>query len=306
MKQEHDMHSSPAQNANKTKPVKKGRFRGWYFKHQLPGGSVAFIPGYQIAADGTRSAFLQIITIDRSEYIAFPYEAFSWQKSPLRISLGNNVFSADGIDLDVQTPSIKIEATLRYGVLAPLKKNIMGFYRFLPFMECRHGVISMYHAVSGKVTIDGMPIFLHDTCGYIETDWGRSFPKSYLWTHCGTDSCGTKSVMLSVARIPYLGREFWGVIASVIDNKKEYRIATYRGAKIKTIREGYAEIIQHKYRLVFEAENEDGQELLAPQDGKMDRLIRENISTLGHYRLFYEYIFLFGMDCERASYEYVE
>ena len=86
--------------------------------------------------------------------------------------------------------------------------------------------------------------------------------------------------MLSVARIPYLGREFWGVIASVIDNKKEYRIATYRGAKIKTIREGYAEIIQHKYRLVFEAENEDGQELLAPQDGKMDR--------------------------ERASYEYVE
>jgi len=87
MKQAQDIRSRHTISGSKSSSA-KGSFRGWYFKHQLPARTVAFIPGFQISPDGTRSAFLQIITNNRSEYISFPYESFSWQKSPLKITLG--------------------------------------------------------------------------------------------------------------------------------------------------------------------------------------------------------------------------
>ena len=60
----------------------------------------------------------------------------------------------------------------------------MGPFRFLPGMECSHGVISMGHALEGTLTLNGAVLDFAGGTGYVETDRGRSFPSAYLWTQC--------------------------------------------------------------------------------------------------------------------------
>ena len=37
-------------------------FEGWYFKQQANGRTLAVIPGISMAADGSKTAFIQVIT----------------------------------------------------------------------------------------------------------------------------------------------------------------------------------------------------------------------------------------------------
>ena len=56
--------------------------------------------------------------------------------------------------------------------------GIMGWYSFVPFMECKHGVVSMFHSLKGGLQIGDRYVDFNDGTGYIEKDWGRSFPES--------------------------------------------------------------------------------------------------------------------------------
>ncbi|MCA5964668.1 hypothetical protein LC724_36470 [Blautia sp. RD014234] len=67
----------------------------------------------------------------------------------------------------------------------------------------------MHHSLRGGLTVNGRKISMTGGRGYIETDKGRSFPKSYLWTQCGYGE--RSSVMLSVADIPFWAFIFRGV-----------------------------------------------------------------------------------------------
>jgi hypothetical protein len=55
--------------------------------------------------------------------------------------------------------------------------GIMGWYRFIPFMQCYHGLISMNHSLEGEITDGAERIVLSGGKGYIEKDWGSSFPR---------------------------------------------------------------------------------------------------------------------------------
>lgn len=68
--------------------------------------------------------------------------------------------------------------------------------------------------------------------GYWEGDSGRSFPKEYIWTQCFFPG---GALMLSVADIPIAGIRFTGIIGVVLWQGKEYRIATYLGARVVKI-----------------------------------------------------------------------
>ncbi len=46
----------------------------------------------------------------------------------------------------------------------------MGWYRFLPFMECYHGVISLTHNLKGKIIVDNKIFAFENGKGYIEKD----------------------------------------------------------------------------------------------------------------------------------------
>ena len=77
--------------------------------------------------------------------------------------------------------------------------------------------------------INGQKYYFRNAWGYWEGDCGRSFPKEYVWTQCFFND---GALMLSVADIPMAGIRFTGIIGVVLWRGKEYRIATYLGAKV--------------------------------------------------------------------------
>ena len=152
----------------------------------------------------------------------------------------------------------------------------------MPFLECYHGVISLNHMTNGNIKIQDKNIELNGGKGYIEKDFGTSFPEKYIWIQSNDFKCDKVSLMCSIAKIPFLHTSFSGLIAILYVHGKEYRFATYNFSKIKKIcksQSGVLIVIQNKkYKLVIKALYKDGDILKAPIKGGMNRLIKECIN----------------------------
>ena len=174
-------------------------------------------------------------------------------------------------------------------------------FAFVPFMECRHSVWSMRHAVRGTVDINGQEYSFQNALGYWEGDRGKSFPKRYIWTQC----CFPEgSLMLSVADIPMAGSYFTGIIGFVLWKGKEYRIATYLGARVVQIQNKIVRIIQGSLELEVRLLKASSRPLKAPKDGDMMRTIHESAACRVYYRFCVRTGTLFCFETDRASFEY--
>lgn len=284
---------------------KKIYFEGWYFKNQFQGKSIAFIPGINIDKYGGRYAFIQVITENNSYNIKYDYEDFSIEEEKLIIKIRDNIFSKQGIILNIIGQGIEIKGSIRYEDLTPIKYDIMGPFSKIPFMECSHGIISMHHKIDGMIEINGEEFFIKNGIGYIEKDSGRSFPKSYLWVH-SNDFKQKLSIMVSIADIPFMKFSFKGLIAIVHYKGREYRFATYNGAKIINYNENGLSIRKGKYRLVIMVNSKNANELLAPSNGEMVRTIYESISCNATFKFFIGNKKVFDLESLNTSFEYVK
>lgn len=262
-------------------------FEGWYFKHSSKQYNISFIPGIQIE-NGEKSAFIQIITNNSSYYITYPFSEFKFSYNPFSISVGKNYFSFNKIKLQIEDNSLKINGELLYNNHIILEKNIfspniMGPFSFLPFMECNHAIISMKHTIVGNLTINNETYNFDNGIGYIEKDWGNSFPSSYIWTQANCFNKENCSFFLSVANIPYSIFSFTGFICCLIIKGKEYRFTTYNGSKILNKKIGKNNInitLKNKdYVLHVYSNNELSMALKAPKCGNMNTDIYESINS---------------------------
>ncbi len=96
----------------------------------------------------------------------------------------------------------------------------MGWYAFVPFMECYHAVIGFDHPLEGKININGNEIDFTGGRGYIEKDYGKSFPSYYIWMQSNHFETEEISVMASVAKIPWLGSSFDGFVVGFFSMEK--------------------------------------------------------------------------------------
>ena len=232
--------------------VAKRYFEGWYFKQVDAARSriVSIIPGVSYSADGTaKHAFVQVVPSggEESHYYAYPPEEFSSVPGKhFAIRIGPNTFSSTGMTLDLKDGIHEVAGSVRFGSWTPwpvevLSPGVMGWYRFVPAMETYHAVLSMDHALSGSLTLDGDRIDFARGRGYVEKDWGRSFPSSWIWAQSNHFEDPGTSVMLSVARIPWMTGAFVGSIAGLLLDGKLHRFATYTGARITCIETGVNE-----------------------------------------------------------------
>ena len=280
-------------------------FEGWYLKHQSPQGqTLALIPAFHIDSGGRRTASLQVISNDGAWWLEYPETQLQFSRQPFRIQIGQSSFSSQGIALHIEQDGLSLHGTLRYGPLTDLQSDIMGPFRLFAGMQCSHGVISMGHSLSGTLELNGEYLDFSDGIGYIETDWGRSFPSAYLWTQCVWGEPGQGGLMLAIATIPLPVGSFTGCICSVFYRGREYRLATYRGVRIETWSSSGAAIRQGKYRLEVELLNERKQALRAPVEGCMERTIHESLCAEVCYRLWYGKDLLFLHTDQHASFEY--
>ena len=261
-------------------------FEGWYLKHQKDGRTIAFIPSYHLDQEGNPSASMQVITNEGSHSVSFPASEFYAAPRRFYVKIGKNVFSDLGMRISLQGEKISVSGLLHYTPFRRPASDMMGPFRHIPQMECNHGVLSLSHRLFGTLTVNGTEYDFSDGIGYIEKDWGNSFPSSYLWTQCGWPDASKDTVMISVADIPMLGRRFTGCISSVLLSGREYRLATYRGATVKKCTEREVILEQGNKRLQARLIDGNPHPLQAPCQGAMRRIVRESPCCTVHYRMW--------------------
>jgi hypothetical protein len=166
----------------------------------------------------------------------------------------------------------------------------MGPYSFVPFMECYHGILSMNHRIDGQLTVLGETIDFTNGRGYIEKDWGHSFPSAYTWLQTNHFTQSGISLKASVAKIPWLGSSFVGFIAGVWLKDHLIQFTTYNGSKLlkSFIDKEKVELIMESknYRLEIFAHREKSTQLASPILGFMDGRIEESMTSEIDVNLF--------------------
>jgi hypothetical protein len=200
---------------------KKNYFEGWYFKHVSSDLRHVYllIPGISLTHNDPH-VFIQVLNgiTGESEYIKYPVQDFSWQKDRFFIKIGNSVFTDEYVSPDIKGTHVTITGRIGYHNMVKYPKTlfspgIMGWYSFVPTMECKHGIVSVSHNLTGSLNINEKKVNFDGGKGYIEKDWGVSFPEAWLWIQANNFNDNETSFCFSVAKIPWRGRYFIGFIS---------------------------------------------------------------------------------------------
>lgn len=277
----------------------KHYFEGWYFKHVDKGEQnvICIIPGVSIEENEAKShAFIQILDgkTYKTYYVRYNIEEFSFSKKSFEFTIGNNHFSDKGIKLNIENEDIVLKGSLAYskpvhwpsGITSP---SSMGWYAYIPIMECYHGVLSLQHNILGQLRLNDRVVDFDGGKGYMEKDWGTSFPSSWVWLQSNHFDIENISLMLSIARIPWRQKSFTGLISGLWYENKIYRFATYTGSNIDYLQlrddEISIKISDKNYSLFIDARPGKSGSLQAPIKGAMTGNVMESISGVVRVKL---------------------
>lgn len=215
-------------------------FEGWYFKMISPdrGSRFAVIPGIFLSDDPERHhAFIQVFdgVSGAVSYHRFPADQFAASRDSFSVTIGANHFSLDSISLNIADSLRTVQGKLYFGRAIPWpvslrEPGVMGWFGWMPFMECYHGVLGMDHQVTGTLEVDGIAHDFNGGRGYIEKDWGKSFPGGWVWMQSNHFEQAGVSFTASIAITPFLSRWFPGFLAGLWHEGRFHRFATYTGA----------------------------------------------------------------------------
>ncbi|MEL7375779.1 MAG: tocopherol cyclase family protein [Bacteroidota bacterium] len=200
---------------------RRNYFEGWYCKLVVPEKDLAyaFIPGVSLEPDGSGHAFLQVLDGARSRvaYHRYDLDEFLPAEDRFDVQIGPHRFWDDGVEIHLSNLHVlgKFQHSKRWP-RSPLAPGVMGWYGFVPGMECYHGLVSAHHQLSGWLEDDRGRHDLGGGIGYMEKDWGSSFPAAWVWCQSNhlTNFSGRASLMASVARIPWRGAHFRGFLCT--------------------------------------------------------------------------------------------
>ena len=264
-------------------------FEGWYFKNTNGKETISFIPGININ-ENEKKAFIQVITNYTSYFISYPIEEFRFNVNPFYLQIRKNIFSPNQMQIDIQDSKqdLSISGKIKYSHHTTIhtnvvNPNIMGPFSYLPFMECNHAILSMQNSIQGEIKLNEKKMKFNQGIGYMEKDWGTSFPKSYIWCQGNDFKKTDASFMLSIADIPLKILEFKGIICVLMIDHKEYKFTTYNHTKLINYQldeKSLSITLQRgKYQLTVQSIYDNHSKLLAPVKGKMEKTIKESISS---------------------------
>ncbi len=270
-------------------------FEGWYYKvvNKSQTRAFAIIPGIAMDENGNKQSFIQVLDGINNIAKYHKFDAAEFKPTPRKHSLkiANNYFSKDSISLNLPD----LEGDLKFQNLSPwsnslLSPGIMGPYSFIPFMECYHGIISMNHNILGSLKYNNANISFDKGKGYMEKDWGHSFPKAYIWMQSNHFSKPDISLKSSIAIIPWMKSSFIGHIAGILIDDKLIEFTTYNGTKVNKchifIDKVEIEMENSSHLLKIIAYREKSTTLAAPISGFMDGRIDESMKASIEVNLF--------------------
>ncbi|MDZ4768756.1 MAG: tocopherol cyclase family protein [Chloroflexota bacterium] len=274
-------------------------FEGWYFKMVSPDRASRFavIPGIFLSDHPDQHhAFVQIFdgVSGQATYHRFPAAQFQAARGYFDLQIGNNHFTLDGLHLDIDDDLRRVTGDLAFGKAIPwtvslIEPGVMGWFGWMPFMECYHGILAFDHAVTGTLTVDGVAHRFDGGRGYIEKDWGKSFPGGWVWMQTNHFAQPGTSFAASVAITPFISLWFPGFLAGLWHDRTFYRFATYTGARTEmlTITEAAVTWVvgDRARRLEVYATRAEASLLPGPNRADMGTRVPETLKASIHIRL---------------------
>ena len=271
-------------------------FEGWYFKMVSADekNKIAIIPGIILGKD--EHAFVQVIdgSDGTTEYFTFPFDQFQANFPQFRLRIGENQFDSSHLSVNIEQPEGQLSGELSFGKLEPWPVNffspgVMGWFAWVPKMECYHGVLSFDHSLQGTITLNGKEMDFSGGRGYIEKDWGKNFPEAWVWFQSNHFKNASACITGSVAIIPWIGNSFKGFIVGFWLDGKLYRFTTYRNSKIESLEitdSHVAWVLRNcTHRLRLNAHRAQGGLLRGPTPLDMGERVMETLSASIDVRL---------------------
>lgn len=252
---------------NQTTPF----FEGWYFKvvDARQHTTFAIIPGIYKGKDA--HSFVMVLDGRTHEVTTtrFSVDDFRAATDRFAIQVGGNTFTDRSLTLNLPT----LSGQLRFDEMTPwpvtlASPGIMGWFAWMPFMECYHGVVSLDHAIRGHLIASGKTLDFTGGRGYTEKDWGRSFPQTWVWAQANHFGRVGTSLTASIARIPFKGLIFPGFIIGLWHEGQLHRFTTYAQSKLEQVviepNRVTVSVRNRRHRLRFSAERHTTALLPAP------------------------------------------
>lgn len=270
-------------------------FEGWYFKivQQCTGHTYCFIPGVFISSkEGQSHSFIQLIKGNENDfkYLRFKKDEFKASVSEFNLKVEESFFSLNQINLNINRNDEKISGTLYFDNIIRWPDSIinpgsMGFYNYLGFMQCYSQVCAVDGLIRGKLFINDETVDFTGGKVYIEKNWGRAFPYSYIWAQGNSFTKGDGSVTCSIGHIPlpFPLKSFTGFLIGMYAKGRFY--------KFTSINKSTLSINCENEKIVLETYNKDYfleieafykkcifMNLYAPHDGNMIPIASETIN----------------------------
>lgn len=274
-------------------PRKSPFFEGWYYKLTDKKGTTSIAAIAAIFTDNhNRQSHASVQFLDNKNHKTlmqrYALTEVYMHKDRFDLSIGNNRFTLNDIKLDLHNQTHKVQGKCVFGDLRPwpvkwFSPGAMGWYAFVPFMQCYHAVLSFDHNIVGEFYLNQQRMLFDQGKGYMEKDWGTGFPRAYIWMQCNHFSRPRTSFMLSVAHIPWLGNAFRGVLAALLLDGKLYRFTTYTGAKTESLKikndRIHVKIRDKRYRLCVAAKKAKGATLYGPHGDRFGQHYFETLNS---------------------------
>ncbi|WP_200266556.1 tocopherol cyclase family protein [Clostridium yunnanense] len=299
-------------------------FEGWYFKLVQPrtGDTYCFIPGIFLGKEGNSHSFIQVLKGHEKsfKYIKFNKNQFKASSSEFNFQVGKSTFSLNGISLDINQQYERIFGTLYFDNIvtwpdSAINPGSMGFYNYLSFMQCYSQVCAVDGNIRGKLSINGRLVDFTGGKLYIEKNWGKAFPYSYIWAQGNSFKEGDGSVTCSIAHIPmpFPIKSFTGFLIGIYAKGKVYKFTSINKSSLSISWEEEKIILKtynKNYFLKIEAfyKTETFMKLYAPRDGKMMPVASETLQGILNVTLFDKKRgdMIFSDRCSSAGIEFSE
>ena len=208
-----------------------------------------------------------------------PTDTWAQRPSAFDLRVGGSGFRESGIEIDL--PGLRADFGFRQNhpwPWRPWSPGAMGPFSFVPGMQCKHGILSLHHLVSGRIQraasakTPSLDLALSPAAvGYLEKDWGSSFPRRWTWLQSNHFDGIEGPCCLTVSRgvVPWITGAFEGFIVGLLWPGGFVRFTTYNGASCHQTITGDTlrlELRRGKRRLTIETPvPQGGADLAAPQ-----------------------------------------
>ena len=271
-------------------------FEGWYYKlvsadekHKL-----AIIPGVILGQDA--HAFVQVLdgVEGTAAYVNFPLQDFHGDAERFSVKIGANQFDGQHLKVNLDDPECQLSGEITLGAFNPwpvtwLLPGVMGWFAWVPGMECYHGVLSFDHSLQGKLILNGKEMDFSGGRGYMEKDWGKNFPAAWVWLQSNHFQNQRACITASVALIPWMGATFKGFIVGFWLEGKLHRFTTYLNSKIEALDIFDTHVTwalrNRTHRLRLNAYRAEGSALRGPTHLDMGKRVIETLNASIHVRL---------------------